>query len=219
MQYHKIQSVWKRDPENNFKTFLRGDFSRPEFQTLWNADWEFTEKVDGTNIRIIWVPGDGLTLGGKTDRAQIPGGIVKFYEDNALPQLAWFEDFFPQEYPHAIRVTLYGEGYGGKIQRGGKYREDQSVVFFDILVERENGTRFWMNRGDAYVIFDQLAFDRVPILMHGPLSRGVEICERGFASQWGDFEAEGVIARPVTELVNTFDERVITKLKCADFPK
>ncbi|MBU1082564.1 MAG: hypothetical protein KKB59_18905, partial [Spirochaetes bacterium] len=47
-KYHKIQTVFKRDPETKFKTLLIGDFALPEFEYLKNNLWVYTEKVDGT---------------------------------------------------------------------------------------------------------------------------------------------------------------------------
>ena len=44
--YHKIQSIFKRDPENRFKTFLDGQWSVPAFGLLQNIEWTFTEKVE-----------------------------------------------------------------------------------------------------------------------------------------------------------------------------
>ena len=38
-QYHKIQTVYKRDPMTNYKTLLDGEFSLPEFEYLANNDW------------------------------------------------------------------------------------------------------------------------------------------------------------------------------------
>ena len=46
-QYHKIQSVFKRDPNTKFKTLLEGEYSIPEFEYLKDNEWVFTEKVDG----------------------------------------------------------------------------------------------------------------------------------------------------------------------------
>jgi hypothetical protein len=46
-EYHKIQSVYLRDPANKNKTFLMGQFSTPEFEYLQNNTWIYTEKVDG----------------------------------------------------------------------------------------------------------------------------------------------------------------------------
>ena len=71
-KYHKIQSVYKRDPDNNFKTFL-DEYSTPEIEYLADCQWDFTEKIDGTNIRVGWGWEDGIvSIGGRTDEAQIP---------------------------------------------------------------------------------------------------------------------------------------------------
>ncbi len=70
--YHKIQTVYKRDPATNYKTLLIDNFSLPEFDYLRNNEWVFTEKVDGTNIRVMYSLGKIITFGGKTDLAQIP---------------------------------------------------------------------------------------------------------------------------------------------------
>ena len=51
-EYHKIQSVFKRDIANG--KIIEGKYSLPEFEYLKDNQWVFTEKVDGTNIRIIW---------------------------------------------------------------------------------------------------------------------------------------------------------------------
>ena len=48
--YHKIQSVFKRDPATNHKRFLMGEYSLPEFEYLANNEWVATEKIDGTNV-------------------------------------------------------------------------------------------------------------------------------------------------------------------------
>jgi hypothetical protein len=31
-----------------------GDFACPEFELLQDYEWDWYEKVDGTNIRVIW---------------------------------------------------------------------------------------------------------------------------------------------------------------------
>ncbi len=52
-EYHKIQTVFLRDPETNHRTLLEGQYAEPAFEFLAGNRWVFTEKVDGTNIRII----------------------------------------------------------------------------------------------------------------------------------------------------------------------
>jgi len=66
-EYHKIESVYKRDPETKYKNFLEGDFTRPEFEFLKDNKWVATEKVDGTNIRVYY--DSDVTFMGRTDKA------------------------------------------------------------------------------------------------------------------------------------------------------
>jgi len=70
IKYHKIQTVYKRDFETKHKTLLEDQFSIPEFEFLKDNLWSFSEKLDGTNIRVMF-DGFKITFGGKTDNAQI----------------------------------------------------------------------------------------------------------------------------------------------------
>lgn len=203
-EYHKIQTVWDRDPENNFKTLLEGQWAKPEFGYLKNAEWVWTEKVDGTNIRVKW-DGSEVRFGGRTDKAQIP----TFLLDNLLA-------LFPAEKlseAFDCEACLYGEGYGPKIQKGGgNYRQDASFVLFDVRIGD-----IWLERGNVEDIAHKLGVDIVPVLDVGALPAMIERVRNGFDSTWGDFRAEGIVARPRVELLDRLGHRVITKLKCKDF--
>lgn len=216
-EYHKIQSVFKRDPKNNHKTFLMGDYSIPEFEYLAHNVWQFTEKVNGTNIRVIYNPYpliEGVTFQGKTDQAQIPATLYKVLSE--MFTLDKFKTVFPFtdiEEEKLPTVTLYGEGYGARIQKsGGNYRTDQSFVLFDIKIGN-----WWLQRKDLEDLAKQLEIDIVPIIGEGTLYDMVEKCEQGFKSQWGDFIAEGIVARPEIELFTRSGHRIITKIKYKDF--
>ena len=50
-EYPKIQSLYKRGKD---KKMIFGDYSIPEFEYLKDNLWQFTEKVNGTNIYIKW---------------------------------------------------------------------------------------------------------------------------------------------------------------------
>jgi len=109
--YHKIQTVFKRDPHNKFKTLLLDQYAKPEFEYLANCPWRWTEKLHGMNMRVMW-DGSKVTLGGRTDNAQIPSGLVTHcYETFNVKRM---NDVFG-----ADTVTLFGEGVGPKIQKGG----------------------------------------------------------------------------------------------------
>src|ERR1017187_4441563 len=126
-KYHKIQTVFLRDPETKFKTLMHGQYATPEFEFLAENKWVFTEKVDGTNIRIMWDGAGTITFGGKTDAAQIPAFLVTRLQERFLTQRDKFTAKFDTE------TCLYGEGYGAKIQKGGgNYRPDSDFVLFDV---------------------------------------------------------------------------------------
>lgn len=207
-EYHKIQSVYKRDSNNNNKTFLIGQYSVPEFEYLANNQWVFTEKVDGMNIRIIW-DGSNIAFGGKTDNAQIPASLVQKLQERFLDKKELFTNKFG-----VGQVCLYGEGYGAKIQSGGKYRPDLDFVLFDVKIGE-----WWLQRIDVEDIGKTLGLDVVPIIGEGTLNDMVKITEKGFTSIWGNFICEGIVARPKTELKTRNNERIITKVKYKDFIK
>ncbi len=208
MTYHKIQTVFKRDPETKHKTLLVGEYSLPEFEYLKDNLWVFTEKVDGTNIRIIIKDGS-ITFGGRTDNAQIPATLVQRLNECFLTTqqksllLETFED-----------AVLYGEGYGAKIQKGGgNYRADQDFVLFDVQVGN-----FWLRRDDVEDVAQKFGLDVVPIIGTGTLDDMIKrVRDEPLKSLWGDFEAEGIVARPACELKTRNGDRLITKLKVRDF--
>lgn len=216
-EYHKIQSVFERDPETKFKTFILGKYARPAFEYLAKNPWVFTEKVDGTNIRVMLPVQEiefsrmkGVAFGGKTDEALIPATLVRrleerFYNDETLTKLA---EIFP-----GGNACLYGEGYGAKIQKGGgNYRPDQDFVLFDVKVGD-----WWLGRDNVEDVAGKLGLDVVPVLCTETLDFMVEMARAGFRSKWGDFPAEGIVARPSCELKTRNGERIITKIKHRDF--
>lgn len=210
-EYHKIQTVFKRDEATKFKTLLEGDWSLPEFGYLAANEWVFTEKVDGTNIRVMVSPlGDGsCKFGGKTDAAMIPAFLVDRLEGrfHTVDQHVRLAELFPEG------GCLYGEGYGAKIQKGGgNYRADQDFVLFDVKVGD-----WWLQRGAVEEIAVQLGLDVVPVIGRGDLYEMVEKTRVGFNSLWGEFIAEGIVARPATELKTRSGHRIITKIKHKDF--
>jgi len=47
----------------------------------------------------------------------------------------------------------------------------------------------------------------------------IAMVKEGFNSQWGNFIAEGIVARPSCELLDRRGNRIITKLKYKDFDR
>jgi len=206
-EYVKIQSVYKRDPENNHKTFLEGEWSMPEFGYLANCRWSATEKVDGTNIRVHYEPqSDIIHFGGRTDNAQIPVFLLEKLQEH------FNKEKFAEHFD--CPVTLYGEGYGAKIQKGGGNYIPNGVDFilFDVLIGG-----MWLERVNVLDVGLKLNIGVVPEIENLTLYEAIQKCRSGFRSGWGDFEAEGLVLRPDVELQTRRGQRVITKVKCRDF--
>lgn len=224
--YHKIQTLFKRDMANKGK-MLMGQWTTPELEYLAPCLWEYTEKVDGTNIRVQYVPNDTMkashvNFAGRSDNATLPKPLLELLTEHFTPEQFHAADFKDTE------VLLFGEGYGAKIQGGGKYRDDQSFVLFDVKIGD-----FWLYREDVNDIAKKLGIESVPVIGEGTLYKAIDIVESGITfndhggivrwgdhglkSQYGDFEAEGIVARPKVPLFNRKGERIITKIKSVDF--
>lgn len=204
--YHKIQTVWLRDPDNRHKTLLEGQWAKPEFEYLADCQWTMTEKVDGTNVRLIRAGEGASEVRGKTDSAQLHPGLAA-----ACAFIVQGLGF--QELP--VGMVLYGEGYGAKIQSGGGYRPDQGFVLFDVWFEG-----LWLERSNVEDIAGQVGCDVVPIVETGTLHKMIDIVRAGDdLSRWPGVVMEGLVARPVVELQSRRGERVITKLKRKDFAR
>lgn len=196
MNYPKIHSLYKRDPKTHrFTTEL----SRVAFGSI--DYWHVEEKIDGTNIRLVWYKDGRKAVLGRTDNAQLhPGLFARLQEiqETLSPRVA---EVFPEG-----GVTFYGEGIGPKIQGG--YGGPYDFVLFDIWASR------WGERNEVDEWADLVT--TAPDLGTMPTRAAEEMVSTGFQSRLGDFPAEGVILRPFRELAGR-DGRIITKLKTKDY--
>lgn len=209
-EYHKIQTLFLRDPLTNHKHLLVGEFAKPEFEFLKDTLWIFTEKVDGTNIRVSW-DHETVRFGGRTERAQIPTPLLECL-------MSTFNETTMQPVFNHGNVVLFGEGYGPKIQKGGgKYRDDPGFILFDV-----NISDMWLNRESVVDIADHLSIPVVPVIGEGDLKEVALLVEDGFKSDIASditLNAEGIVLRPAVELSDRRGSRVIAKLKYKDFPR
>jgi hypothetical protein len=199
---------------SNQGKMLFDQWTLPEFEYLKDNPWVFTEKVDGTNIRVMF-DGSEVTYNGKTDNAQLPGDLIQTLHKMFDSKLELFKETFntPDFKPGMTEVCFYGEGYGAGIQKAGKdYRPDKSFVLFDIKVGE-----LWLQREDVEEIAKKFEIDIVPVIGEGTLQDAIDIVKKGFKSTWGDFIAEGIVARPKVELKTRRGDRMITKIKHCDF--
>jgi hypothetical protein len=208
MKYHKIQTMFKRDPDTG--NIIYGDWALPEFEYLANNKWIFTEKVDGECVRIEF---DDSCVGtpvffkhGKNNAAR----VRSILHPKLRERIASWGPTLRQQ--HA-GLTLYGEGYGNRIQKRGKlYHPNQDFILFDV-----RAGRWWLKREDIVEIAEKLKLEVVPIIGEGTLYDAIELVKTGLKSTWGDFEAEGIVARPAVELFARSGARMICKIKAKDF--
>jgi len=95
---------------------------------------------------------------------------------------------------------------------GGNYCKDKDLVVFDIKIGE-----WWLKREDVEELALKFLCRSVPVIMEGTLDQMVQLVKSGFNSKWGDFKAEGIVARPKVELKDRSGQRIITKLKYKDF--
>lgn len=211
-EYNKIETLYQRDTEGT-KKLIDGVFRDETVQFLANTVWVWTEKVDGTNIRVHW-DGHKVEFGGRTDKAQIPAPMVnklnEYFAGETNAQV--FEQLFGEK-----EVTLFGEGYGAKIQNGGDYVDDGKsvdLILFDIRIDD-----MWLKRDAVEDIAKAFGVKVVPIVGKGCLSAAVDFVKSHPMSELGNrkHEMEGVVCRPEVELKDRRGNRLIVKVKYRDF--
>lgn len=219
-EYQKIQTLFKRDERN---IIIPDQFTYPEFDVLKDLKWECTEKIDGTNIRIELEssgnPEDGIIMSfkGRTDKAVIP--------EHLLTKLNWL---FDREHLMEVlnitdetqdcNITLYGEGYGAKIQKGGNYiSNDVNFILFDVKIGK-----WWLDRESIKDIANKLGISAVPLMGYMTIPEAIEYVKKGFKSTIAenkDYDAEGLVLKAPCGLLKRDGERLITKIKTVDFRK
>jgi hypothetical protein len=222
-QYHKIPNVFKRLPEKPH-TIIWGEFYTPELEALSTLPiWNTQEKIDGTNIRIIW-DGNSVEYAGKTDKAQIPPRLAEYLNDKFRTNET--EELFEQNFGEKP-VTLYGEGFGSKIQSGGDYFPDSdtgqnSFALFDINIDG-----VWLGQEDVRGIAAALGNIEVAPAAHKNETLSALIATVDYESLNGIPKSryglvkpiEGYVARTEPGFLNRSGRRVICKLKHEDFVK
>lgn len=206
-EYPKINTVFKRDLNSSVKRkpLLEGSWSEREFEYLANNQWHLSEKIDGTNIRIGFQNDRIRVLGRKAD-SMIPPEVGNFIIDTIT------EDDWKKRFPSPTEVTLYGEGVGPKIQKGSGYGPTASFILFGVRIED-----WWLRQDDIQQIADCFGIRCSPILETCTLYEAIEKVKDGIPSSFGDFKAEGVVARPSVPLLKRNGRLIMTKIKSKDF--
>lgn len=210
-EYHKIETLFQRDTEGS-KNLVEGLYRNETVRFLKDLHWEWTEKVDGTNVRIHW-DGHKVEFGGRTDNAQMPVPLLnklqEYFGGEVNAQL--FEQTFGER-----DVIIFGEGYGAKIQSGGDYTDGKTTDFimFDLMI----GSNY-QNRESVERCADTFGVKTVPVVGRGDLESAVEFVKSHPKSELGmkTHDMEGIVCRPIIELNDRCHNRVIVKIKWEDF--
>jgi len=215
-KYEKLNTLWKREEQRgkNIGKVIEGDYAKEEFSMI--DQWEVTEKIDGMNIRIMIGPA-GLSgkhahyvVGGRTDKAVLPEplktNLEKIFNNIDLAEIF--------DLSKADDVTIYGEGYGAKIQKGGgKYLEDdQGFIVFDINIDG-----IWLERELVMEFCEKMGLDVVPSFGIMTKAEIVDYVKAHKNSTFGDFKMEGVVCRSKPLLLDRMGRRIAFKLKVRDF--
>lgn len=226
--YGKTENLFKRDEQTN--KLVLWDFRLPEFEMV--NRWHVTEKIDGTNIRVIYnTLNDRIEIRGRTDNAIVHSHLLKAIEDILSFERVkeHFDAFIGEEGVLAgTTVTIYGEGYGAGIQKGGDYNKNKSFRAFDVLYKRANDRISWCNPSTVEMICRELDIPLVPILRQSASTDTVydivrSMKEGTISSNTAIYDskkmgvmAEGVVARTDPYLFNQHGGRVMYKLKVCD---
>jgi hypothetical protein len=205
-EYTKINTLWKRDEKG---TILPGEYATPELEYLAELQWDWDEKIDGTNIRLHW-DGKWLSVGGRTDKAQLPPGFDDLMYKTVSPGV--WDAVFPDA--AEASVTVYGEGYGAGIQKGGHYRPDKSFIAFDVKVGP-----WWLSRDNVADVCDKLGLDMVPPWYPGTIyDTWTDLVTGKIKSCWLDAPLEGLVGRPRgVNLFTSKGDRLMVKMKIKDW--
>lgn len=209
-EYTKIETIFERDMEGT-KKLIEGKFRNETVEYLKDNRWIGTEKIDGTNIGIVW-DGHKVSYQGRTERAQIPSHLM-----NKLIEMfggTVNEELFEQKFGE-MQVILFGEGYGAKIQKGGgNYRSDVSFILFDVYLPEQN---LWLKRDAVGDIAKTFGVDVVPIVYEGDIAGAVEFVKGKPKSTIGMADMEGIVCKPMVDMLDRMGHRLMVKIKVCDF--
>ena len=211
-KFEKINSPFKKD--DKFKNL-------PELsQELPLGKWILTEKIDGTNIRIILTkPEDG-----RRNIFIASRNLILNQDDiNSRQYMDCLKDvnlYKLVEYFKGVDSTIiiYGEGYGAGIQKGGTYSKKKNFRVFDIRIGRVYQDFCYVRK---VCVDNQL--NLVPVLRgitrisYGGCKRFLKDFKETLIREGDGGKPEGFVVKFEPVLFNKYNERLIFKVKFKDF--
>ena len=209
-EYTKIETIFERDTKGS-KKLIEGQFRNETVKYLKDNLWVCTEKIDGTNIGVVW-DGHEVSFQGRTEKSQIPSHLL-----NKLNELFGGdenEELFEQTFGEK-KVILFGEGYGHKIQNGDNYiSDDVDFILFDVYFPDLN---IWLSRFSIMDVANTFCVKVVPIIKICSLDKAVSYVKSKPKSTIGTADMEGLVCKPVFDMYDRTGKRIIVKIKVRDF--
>jgi hypothetical protein len=245
--YQKINTIFMRDAKNVIMPYdeftepefeyLRGlkwrgeekiDGTNMRIEVTKSEVWD--DPMEGSKLEGVAFT---VRIAGKTDNAQIPKNLLKHmqekYPDEKVLASLGLKRFIPVEewelehnwlsYDQIPNIyTIYGEGYGLGIQKGGNYiKNGNEFIVFDVKV---NDIYLKTDARDS--IAEKLGAPIVPFMGYFTLDEAIDFVRKGFKSTIAenpDYMAEGLVLRTELGLRNRMGKRLIVKVKYEDFQK
>lgn len=215
MTYHHIDAPTVQDEEYGKEFHKRKltvpsigqdeAYRSPLLAYLADCEWVYSRKVDGENIRIQW-DGEKAIWNGKSNNFQCGADFTKYMNETFL------EEIFEEKFGRDKVVTIFGEKMGPKTQGNELGLKKDELIIFDVNV---NGT--WLSGVDVVEVAHYFGCRTVFSLMpHGmkpeSLHNLIMMCANGEFKDW-----EGIVARPLVEMRDQDNHRVIVKIKNRDY--
>lgn len=208
-KYPKIETLFKRDKDFKITKEIRCS----EFENI--KRWLITEKIDGTNIRIIYTPEGKLLIKGRTDKASIPTFLLEELQKIfTVEKIKEVLTDIPTK-----GLCLYGEGYGAKIQKGGgNYNKGNSFRLFDVWIDG-----WWLEWDSVEEIAGKLAIGTAPTLGIRDIKSAINIVKNETMSVIAEEENgkfvpfEGIVARAYPTMLFRNGTPIKFKLKVSDY--
>jgi hypothetical protein len=168
------------------------------------------EKIHGTSAHIKFSPAQGLCF--------FSGGVsheqfVALFNKDELKRL-----YTKADLPIDVEVVIYGEAYGGSCQKmSNVYGKDLKFIVFDVTIGDN-----WLTVPNAEDVATKLElefvyYQKIPtdleLIDKARDKPSVQAQRNGMGEQW----SEGVVLRPLIEVIKSNGKRVICKHKREEY--
>lgn len=194
------RSIWQA------RGLPKDEYESMETYELRNHRWTCREKINGYLIGVVYDNGN-ISYQGKRESIVPPPRFTKVIEETLL------------KYPLAVKKQLksgkyviYLEMYGNKIHHGEDFFGEN--LYFAVLDVLNVKTGLYMDSMQLNSFCSSLGVKTANIVFHGTLDEVEEYVKSRPKSSYGDFEIEGVIAKPMGNFLRADGSRIMLKVEC-----